>query len=62
MGKQVSAFVPYFDACRRKRNHVDYDMANAATETEAEELIQKAEDFQKLVEDWIRKQHSKYGV
>ena len=38
MGKQVSAFVPYFDACRRKRNHVDYDMTNAATETEAEEL------------------------
>ncbi len=24
MGKQVSGLVPYFDACRRKRNQVDY--------------------------------------
>jgi len=62
MGKQVSTLVPYFDACRRKRNHVDYDMANAASETEAEELIAKADQFQKLVEDWIRKAHSKYGL
>ena len=62
MGKQVSTLVPYFDACRRKRNHVDYDMTNAATETEAEELIQKTEEFQALVEDWIRKQHPAYGL
>jgi uncharacterized protein (UPF0332 family) len=62
MGKQVSALVPYFDACRRKRNHVDYDMANAASETEAEELIAKASEFQQLVEDWIRKAHPKYGL
>ena len=62
MGKQVSTLVPYFDACRRKRNHVDYDMTNAASETEAEELIAKAGQFQKLVEDWIRKAHSKYGL
>ena len=62
MGKQVSALVPYFDASRRKRNHVDYDMANAASETEAVELIAKAHQFQELVESWIRKEHPKYGL
>ena len=48
MVKQVSTLVPYFDACRRKRNHVDYDMTNAASETEAEELIAKATEFRYL--------------
>jgi len=62
IGKQVSALVPYFDGCRRKRNQVDYDMANAATETEAKELIQKAEEFENLVEEWIRKRHSQFGL
>ena len=62
MGKGVTRLVPYFDACRRKRNHVDYDMANAATATEAAELIQKAEEFQALVEDWIRQHHPGFGI
>src|SRR5438552_5347131 len=42
MGPTVSALVVYFDTCRRKRNQVDYDCANAATETEAEDLLTKA--------------------
>jgi len=62
MVKQVSTLVPYFDACRRKRNHVDYDMTNAASETEADELIAKATEFQQLVETWIRRTHPKYGL
>ena len=62
MGAQVSPLVPYFDACRRKRNQVDYDMANAATETEAEELVLKAEGFQTMVEQWIRMRHPQYAL
>jgi uncharacterized protein (UPF0332 family) len=61
MGSPVTALVTYFDTCRRKRNQVDYDLVNAATETEAEELIRKADEFQDLVEDWIRKHHRKYS-
>jgi hypothetical protein len=45
MGSSVSALATYFDTCRRKRNAVDYDRANAATETEAQELLNKAEEF-----------------
>jgi hypothetical protein len=62
MGRPVAAFVAYFDTCRRKRNQVDYDCANAATETEAEDLLQKAEEFRDLVEEWIRKHHPSYAV
>ena len=45
MGPSVSAPLIIFDTCRRKRNQVDYDCTNAATETETEELILKAEEF-----------------
>ena len=62
MGQPVAVLVPYFDACRQKRNQVDYDFANAATNTEAEELVAKAEEFQTLVENWLRKHHPQYGV
>jgi SAV_6107-like HEPN len=62
MGSPVSSLVAYFDTCRRKRNQVDYDRANAATETEAEDLLQKAEEFRDLVEQWIRTHHPRYAV
>src|SRR5712692_7739125 len=62
IGSPISALVTYFDTCRRKRNQVDYDLVNAATETEAEELIQKAEEFRDLIEEWIRKHHRQYAI
>jgi hypothetical protein len=57
MGAQVSSFVAYFDTCRRKRNQVDYDFANAASETEADESIEKTKEFKQFVQDWIKKNH-----
>lgn len=50
--------VANFDTCRRKRNLVEYDMANVATETEAEELLRQAQQFGQLVETWIAQNHS----
>ncbi len=32
MGSSMTALAAYFDTCRRKRNMVDYDMANVATD------------------------------
>jgi uncharacterized protein (UPF0332 family) len=61
MGSSVSYLVAYFDVCRRKRNQVDYDCAHGATETEAEELLRKTEEFRDLVEQWIRKHHARYA-
>lgn len=50
----------YFETCRRKRNNIDYDAAEVVTETEAQELSEKAREFQTLIEDWISKYHPAY--
>ncbi|HEY1204835.1 MAG: hypothetical protein ABSH46_15645 [Bryobacteraceae bacterium] len=62
MGTQASALAAYFETCRRKRNQVDYDMANVATESEAEDLVQKADEFNGLVKSWIQGHHPQYGL
>jgi uncharacterized protein (UPF0332 family) len=53
LGPTVSTLASYFDMCRRKRNILDYDTAQVVTETEAKELVQKAEEFRTLIEQWI---------
>ncbi len=44
---------------KHKRNIVDYDTANVTSNTEASELLQKAEEFRQLVEAWIKQHHPK---
>jgi hypothetical protein len=60
MGPRVADLVAYFDACRRKRNQLDYDMAHVATESEAAELLRKAHEFREAVEGWIAAQHPQF--
>jgi uncharacterized protein (UPF0332 family) len=60
MGRSIAEFAAYMDTCRRKRNRVDYDCAQAATDTEAVELVEKADEFREIVENWIRKHHPAY--
>jgi len=62
MGPSVYALSSYFERCRRQRNQVDYDMANVATEADVKLLVQKAQEFRQLVEQWIRKNYSAYAV
>jgi len=50
----------YFETCRRKRNVIDYAYAEVATESQANELLERAAEYQKLVEAWIAKNHPKY--
>jgi len=57
MGPSVNLFADYFDRCRRKRNTIDYDNAFVATETEAQEILLKADEFAELVEQWIAAKH-----
>jgi hypothetical protein len=62
MGQSVSALATYFDTCRRKRNTLDYDMADVATDTEVTELLAKTEQFQALVEQWITQHHPQLAI
>ena len=43
--------------CRRKRNTLDYDVANVVSDTEATELLDKAREFKQEVEVWIAANH-----
>ncbi len=51
--QDVENLADYFETCRRKRNLIDYDATEVASETEADELVQKGREFQKIIEDWI---------
>jgi uncharacterized protein (UPF0332 family) len=53
LGKPAVQLADYLDACRRKRNEIDYTGATVATATEADELMLHANAFLNLVENWI---------
>jgi hypothetical protein len=61
LGKQVDTLVLFFDACRRKRNVIDYTGVQIATSTEAAELLHRAQEFTALVEAWIKASHPHLG-
>lgn len=47
----------YLEACRQKRNTVEYDHAGGATRRDAEELIQFGHELRDVVIDWLRETH-----
>jgi hypothetical protein len=53
VGPGASKYADYFERCRRKRNVIDYTRSHVSTETEAEEILEKAREFHKFVEAWI---------
>jgi uncharacterized protein (UPF0332 family) len=60
VGASVSQLVSYFELCRRKRNTLDYDVANVVSNSEAAELLQKAQEFKNEVETWIAANHPNF--
>jgi uncharacterized protein (UPF0332 family) len=60
LGTTAENLADYFETCRRKRNKIDYDAAEVVTETEADELLEKALEFKDLVEKWIAKHYPMY--
>jgi len=57
LGDAAVHLIDYFDVCRRKRNQIDYLHAAVASDTEAAELVEKAEEFRDIVETWIASVH-----
>jgi uncharacterized protein (UPF0332 family) len=47
----------YLDACRAKRNTVEYDSVGEATDEDAKELIAFVKQLRKDVLDWLKKNH-----
>ena len=57
LGNPGKPYAALFDACRRKRNMVDYDMSGIVTGTEVAQLIDETNKFVKVAEAWITKNH-----
>jgi hypothetical protein len=60
LGNSAAKLTDYFDACRRKRNEIDYTGAAIATGTEAEEVLLHAGALIEQVERWIEANHTSF--
>lgn len=57
MGPKADGLADYLDACRSKRNTVDYDGVGVACLSETEELMVEVRGFQDIVRDWLERHH-----
>jgi hypothetical protein len=57
LGKAKSPDVQYLDACRAKRNIVEYDQIGVVGKADADELIAFTEELRQIVLKWLKKQH-----
>ena len=48
MGDDYVDFAEYFDACRVKRNVIDYDRAGGISEGEADKLLNEVRRFKEI--------------
>jgi hypothetical protein len=57
VGAEVDELADYLDACRSKRNTVDYDGVGVATEADVVELIGEVEALRAVVVAWLAERH-----
>ena len=57
LGAEAKKDAKYLDTCRVKRNAAEYDYVNAASDSEADDLLTFAEELQKRVVDWLKEKH-----
>lgn len=57
MGPERKEDATYLDACRAKRNVVEYDYVGAVSKSDADELILFVKELKEDVLNWLRKHH-----
>jgi len=57
LGREKKADVDYLDACRLKRNTVEYDYVGGATDADARELVAFARELKTEVVNWLKLHH-----
>ncbi len=62
VGDGAVALADYFETCRRKRNVIDYMTSSVATDTEAEEIVEHANEFRAVVEMWVQVAHPSLSI
>ena len=58
LGEAKKTDAEYLDACRRKRNIVEYDDVGGASKSDADELIGFSKEFKDEVIAWLKRNHS----
>jgi len=57
LGNERKGDAKYLDACRMKRNVVEYDYVGGATDDDANELIGFVTDLREDVVIWLKNNH-----
>ena len=57
LGKEREKDAIYLDACRIKRNIVEYDYTGGATNADADELIEFVKELKIVVLNWLKMEH-----
>lgn len=57
LGQSHQADADYLDACRKKRNIVEYDYVGGVTEDEASELAAYVLELREKVLNWLKQSH-----
>ncbi|MDZ4065038.1 MAG: hypothetical protein U1E22_10285 [Coriobacteriia bacterium] len=57
LGSRVQETADYLDACRSRRNTVDYDGIGIATERDVAELLAETAELRQTVEAWLKEEH-----
>ena len=60
LGKDYEELADYFDACRVKRNTLDYDLVGIISEKGFNELMGEVKRFYNFVNSWVKKNYPKY--
>ncbi len=58
LGADSKADAEYLETCRRKRNIVEYDRVGDASNADADELVQFAQELRALVKSWLKMNHT----
>ena len=62
LGVERRADAEYLDACRIKRNHIEYDYVEGASESEAKELIDFAKQLRSEVLQMLQAKYPNLGI
>jgi len=60
LGESRKQDAEYLDACRTKRNTVEYDYVGGASEDDAKELLGFADELRQSVMTWLRDNHPEF--
>ena len=57
LGKNRKDDAEYLDACRSKRNIVEYDYTGSVTKEDVEELVSFVQELKKDIMGWLKEHH-----